>query len=212
MALLFWMLDVTMKFSVLVAAFLMCLAGAGAAWAESPEQREAARQAYTTGDLAFKEGRYEDALTAFQQGYELSHRARFLLNVAHTQRKLGQMREALATYKRFLLTDPKPADRSLAEQMVKEVDALLAEEDALKATSGPPLPSAADAPPAFQAAPPVVMHADASAAPAPPPLVQRWYFWAGLGALVAAGVVVGVALSGGGDPGRTNGSWGELRL
>lgn len=180
--------------------------------AQSEADEEAARQAFRKGNKAFSEARYADALTEFTRGYDLSKRPRFLLNMAHTQRKLGQERDALASYRRFLLTDPRPQDRALAEDMVREIEAVLAQQDAAaasaqQATAAPLVRPAEPSAPVVMAPPP---------APAPTPsLVHRWYFWGGLGALVVAGVVTGVIVANSKssrEEYRTQGTWGVWPL
>lgn len=192
---------------------LGALLAGGQAVAQAPDEQEAARKAFREGDAAFKASRFEEALTAFERGYELSRRPRFLLNIAHTQRKLGQMRAALASYRRFLLTDPKPDDRDMAKDMAAEIEALLAEEDALRAANAPPPPTQPPqaAPEPLVAPAPVVL--DAGSEPDDSPaLYERWPFWAGVGVVVVAGVVAAVLLSGGDEAAPRSGSWGELRL
>lgn len=188
--------------------------GGGQAMAETPAQRTAAKKAFVEGDAAFKQERFEDALAAFKTGHELSGKPRFVLNIAHCQRKLGRFAEALASYQQFLATETKPADREVAEQMIAEVRPLLAEQEAererakqLALASPPPAP-----PPPLPA--PVLPENDGGlvqASPADVPIYSRWYFWAGLGAVVVAGVAAAVALSGD-ESAKQNGSWGQLRL
>lgn len=199
-----------MKSLLYVMVFAACALCAPHVSAETAEEKAAARQAFVKGDAAFRANRFEEALSAFEEGYALSRRPRFLLNIGHTQRKLGHMREALASYRRFLLTDPKPDDQALARQMVTEIEALLAEEAALapqQATQPPP-----PAPEPMVAAPPVVLEAEAPDEGADKPVYHRWYFWAGVTAVVAAGVIAALALGGGGSDDVRSGSWGELRL
>jgi tetratricopeptide (TPR) repeat protein len=179
-----------------------------AAAAEGPD--DAARAAYKRGNEAFADRRYQEALVAFTEGYDLSKRPRFLLNIAHTHRKMGQMREALATYKRFLVTEPAKLDKEAAEQSIVEVEQFLAEEEALKKSE--PAPAAAPEPlPVVPAPAPVADLSATSAEPAP--LHRRWYFWAGVGAVVVAGVATAVLLSSGSETSfKDNGTWGSLRL
>jgi len=179
--------------------------------AETPAQRTAAKEAFVRGDAAFKQERFEDALAAFKSGFELSEKPRFLLNIGHCQKKLGRLEEALNSYQRFLATDPKPADRDLAQQMVDEVTPLVAQEKAEReqreraaqlAMSPPPPPAAATVP---------LNNIQAQTTEPDVPIYSRWYFWAGVGVVVVAGVVAGVALSGGDDTNHV-GTWGEVRL
>lgn len=190
--------------------------GAGAARAETPAQRTAAKRAFIQGDTAFKQERFEDALAAFKTGHDLSGKPRFILNIAHCQRKLGRFAEALASYEQFMATETKLADRQVAEQMIAEVRPLLAAQEAEReranrlASAPPPQPSATPLP---LPAPALPANGDGlvQASSTDPPLYSRWYFWAGLGAVVVAGVATAVALSGD-ESARQNGSWGQLRL
>lgn len=196
---------------VALGVLLALVYAGGRAFAETPAQRTAAKRAFVQGDEAFKQDRFEDALKAFQEGYALSDKPRFLLNIAHCQRKLGQLAEALASYKQFLATDPKAGDRELAEQMVAEVEPLVAQENAARIQREQAAQLAvAPAPPAPTPAPTTHETIDV-VEKTPAPLYTRWYFWAGIGAVVVAGVAVGFALSGG-DDSKQVGSWGEIRL
>jgi tetratricopeptide (TPR) repeat protein len=189
---------------------VVLVAWAGLAAAETPAQRTAAKKAFVQGDDAFKQGRYEEALAAFKSGFELSEKPRFLLNIAHCQRKLGRFGESLENYQRFLETDPKPADRDLALKMVAEVTPLAAQEKAereqhdraAQLSVNPTAPAATAVPLTDVAAHP---------AEAAGPLYSRWYFWAGVGVVLVAGVFTVLALSDG-DAASQTGSWGEVRL
>lgn len=209
------MREPTMKTTFAVLVILLSLVAEATAWAQSDAQDQA-RKAFVRGDAAYKASRFDEALAAFTEGYDLSRRPRFLLNIAHTQRKLGHMRAAAATYRRFLLTDPKPEDRELAQQMVDEIEALLAEEAALKPSSPSPpdLAPPPEPPPAERtatAASPMVLEAEAPTA-SEPALYTRWYFWAGVTGVVALGVLGAIALSADEPDAKRAGSWGELRL
>ena len=208
-----------MKSIITVLALTTLLVG-GWANAETAAERDEAREAFRAGDAAFQASHFEEALAAFERGYQLSQRPRFLLNVAHTQRKLGQDREALATYQRFLLTDPKPEDRAIANEMVTEIEARLAQEDSAKArqalerTQPPEHTQAPQAvPQPVITAEPVVLNTTATIDEQPSKaFYQRWPFWATVGGVVVVGAVGVLLLSGGDSDGRQSGSWGDLRL
>lgn len=206
-----------------ILAFVICGAvafGASFARAESPEDAAEARNAYAEGDQAFQEGRFADAIRLFTRGYELSGRPRFLLNIAHAQRLSGHSQEALETYRKFLATDPRPEDRDQAQAAVSEIEAALAATPASGSTGGADTPAAG---PVQPVAPPT---APAAAPPSDPLMHERaaaqtddesglpWYFWAGIGAAVVAGVVIVMVASGGDDaPGfRDMGTWGRVDL
>src|ERR1700742_4582195 len=68
-----------------------------------------AHGAFVLGQPAFKEARYDEALTQFQTAFTLSGRPELLITLAQTYRKLLRFDEALAACERFLATNPPPA-------------------------------------------------------------------------------------------------------
>ncbi len=172
----------------------------------------AAKKAYSRGDRAFRAGNYPDALAAFEEGYKLSGKALFLLNIAHSKHLMKDTAGAIESYRAFLETKPEAEDREIAEKAIEELSAEL-----------PPEPAPAPEPEPYRRVPgpttPEVSQGAVSLTDAPAPaeaspgLTSRWYFWAGLAAVVAAGVVVGVLVSGDEDPSfQMTGNWGALRL
>jgi hypothetical protein len=195
------------------AVAVSALAGAPAQAGESEDVRKA-REHYKNGDDAFKAGRYDEAYREWEAGFKLSGRPLFLLNMAHAERKRGELRDARALYQRYMLMEPQTKFRAEVESVLKEIDAALAAEDAAKAAHPDPAASAPPPPPPAPAtAPPAVSAPPLSLAPPPPsesrpvggidaearaergddhPFYGRWWFWAGAGALVAAGVLTAV--------------------
>ena len=88
-----------------------------------------AREHFRVGEQAFKEGRYQDAYREWQAGYELSPRALFLLNMAHAERRRGDLPNARVLYRRYLLMEPDSKLRGEVEQVLKEIDAVLPAQD-----------------------------------------------------------------------------------
>lgn len=202
----------------LAAGFL--LSPAQVAQAQSDADMLAARGAYLAGDKAFSEGRYADAVRLFTEGYELSRRPRFLLNIAHAQRLDGQLQEAANTYRQFLESDPRPADREMAESALAEIEAQLG------SVKPPPPEPVAPRPPAVEPEVPTSSAADKRERDVPMLLSRQetragddssdktWILWAGVGVAVAAAIVLVVVLSGGDDapPFQTTGTWGRADL
>jgi hypothetical protein len=170
------------------AGLLLALALAGGPMSPAPAraaERADARKAkahYKQGEEAFKAGRFEEAYRQWQLGYQLSSRPLFLLNMAHAERRRGDLRNARALYQRFLLMEPQSKLRAEIEGVLREIDSALAAEpaglaaesrpadagsDGADAVSPPPEAAAAALAPAPMAdpAPPV-----AAAATAPPPI------------------------------------------
>jgi tetratricopeptide (TPR) repeat protein len=169
---------------------------------ESNETARKARELYQRGEEAFKAERFDEAFRHWQEGYQLSERPLFLLNMAQAQRRRGDLRSARSLYRRYLLVEPETKLRGDVEAILKEIDSSLADEDK---ASKPPEPPAAEAPPAFEpppAAPPAPSPPPPPPEPAPSPttlittvpdqparpIYKRWWFWTAAGAAVAAGV------------------------
>jgi tetratricopeptide (TPR) repeat protein len=176
-----------------------------AAAAEPSEAEQKARAHYAQGEAAFHAGRYEEAAAEFEAGFAAMPRPGFLLNIGHSQRRLGNLRKARAAYKKFLLVDPGSKMRPEVESLIAELDSAIADEDhgehAAAAATTPPAqpPPRLDAPSvtatgtASGAAlvPGPVGLASIDRAPGPAPLYKRPWFWAAVGA-VAVGAAAGV--------------------
>jgi hypothetical protein len=184
-------------------AAVAAVAGAGRSWAQAqPEGDEVkrAREHFKRGDEAFKAGRLEEAFKEFEAGYLISQRPLFVLNMGHVERRRGELRNARALYRRFLLMDADSKLRGEVEAVLKEIETAIAAEEAASrplATPGPlsPLPveTPPPPPPAPPPPPPVVLVAPPP--PPPPPFYKRWWFWTGAGAVVTAGVITAIVIS-----------------
>ena len=108
--------------------------------AESDAVRKA-REHYRSGDEAFKAGRYEDAYREWEAGYKLSGRPLFLLNMAHAERRRGQLPNARALYQRYMVMEPETKLRGGIEGVLKEIDAALAAEEAAARPASPSPPA-----------------------------------------------------------------------
>ncbi len=71
-----------------------------------------ARELYQNGVILYDEGRYEDAILAWEEAYRLSPRPLLLFNMANALERLAQWQEALDTlsrYRAFARTDEREA-------------------------------------------------------------------------------------------------------
>jgi tetratricopeptide (TPR) repeat protein len=199
------------------------------AHAADPPEEIVAREHYDKGQAAFQAGRYAEASREFEAGYELSRRPAFLLNMAHAERRQGELRKARERYRRYLLVDPESNVRGAVESVLEEIERALAAEVAEPATAPAPAPSQPAAtepapvvPPPLQLAPPAALRdappsllGGADTAPVTPgtkdrPVYRRWWFWATAGAVAAATVLTGLALRRGGASYARQGSLGTL--
>lgn len=79
------------------------LASAGPVQSTQPPSRvEAAHAHFLLGEASYRAARWQAALTEFRAGYALDPRPEFLLNMAQTERRLGQYQAALTDCQRFL--------------------------------------------------------------------------------------------------------------
>lgn len=74
-----------------------------------------ARELFQKGDVAYAEGRYEEALSAFSEAYELSGRAQLLFNVSNALERLGRYQEAVDALDKYLASG-KAKDRDVVQK------------------------------------------------------------------------------------------------
>jgi tetratricopeptide (TPR) repeat protein len=82
-----------------------------------------ARRHFEDGNAAYAAGRYDEALAEFTAGHALVPRPSFLLNLAQTHRKLGQLELAKERYLDFLRTLPDDSPlRPQIAQIALDID------------------------------------------------------------------------------------------
>jgi tetratricopeptide (TPR) repeat protein len=176
-----------------LAALLVLLAGSQAR-AQNPSPEELARRHHDRGTTFYNLGQFEEAIAEYRRGYEQKADPVFLYNIGQAYRQLGAHDKALFFYRRYLSTAPESSNRLQVEEWVAELDALVAAESRARSPAPPePLSGAPAAPAAAVVAP---APADLSARETPRgPLWQRWWFWAGVGGVVAGGIAAALLIS-----------------
>jgi tetratricopeptide (TPR) repeat protein len=102
-----------------------------------------AKELFAKGDAAYAEGRYEEALAAFQEAYSLSGRPQLLFNVSNALERLGRYAEAVDALEKYLASG-KARDRDVVQKRLanlkkrvedqkKEQDRLAKEEEERRA-------------------------------------------------------------------------------
>jgi tetratricopeptide (TPR) repeat protein len=136
---------------------------------------------FEKGTRLYQVGEYERALVEFKAGHVEEPDPSFLFNIAQCHRQMGQPKEAITFYKRFLSLSPDTPMRGDVERKIKEL-----EEESRKqaevAPAPPPLatrPAPSPAAP-LQPVPEVETRQSASGAS------SRWPLW--LGAAVTLGL------------------------
>jgi tetratricopeptide (TPR) repeat protein len=170
---------------------LVLLSGPVGAQTAPPE--ELARRHHERGSTFYNLGQFEEAIAEYRKGYEQKADPVFLYNIGQSYRQLGAHDKALFFYRRYLSTAPDASNRLEVEQWVAELEALVAAEERAR-TPAPPEPLSAPG-----AAPPAAVMGPA---PEPElketrrgPLWQKWWFWAGVGGVVAGGIAAALLVS-----------------
>lgn len=142
--------------SLLASLSLGLLAPPALAQSAPDANQERAKELYQNGSLLYEEGRYEDAIVAFQEAYRLSEQPKLLYNIAQAQERLGRYQEALDTLSRYRAYAPAE-EREALDRRIRNLERRLEEQGgAAPVTTPAPGPTATPTP-----AP--------SPTPAPPP-------------------------------------------
>ncbi len=97
-----------------------------------------ARELWENGAILYNEGRYEDAIAAWQEAWRLSERPLILTNIANAQERLGLWQDALTTLNRYRAFAPAE-ERDALDRRIDNLERRLAE----KAATEQATPSAA---------------------------------------------------------------------
>jgi tetratricopeptide (TPR) repeat protein len=149
---------------------------------------ESARPMFEMGRRAYEEGRYAEALDAFQRVFVLTGHPAMLINIANAHARMGEPRRAAASLEQYLALVPDAVDRLVLESRIA---ALYAEANTVPLVETAPAPTP---PPAAEPPAPPPSAASIPAYPESAPeqhglLLGRTYTWLALGtSLVLAGV------------------------
>jgi tetratricopeptide (TPR) repeat protein len=145
----------TRRIALLVA--VLAVAHAAPAVAQPSE----AERLYTSGQKAYDEKRYDDALAAWEKSYALSRLPGLLFNVAQAYRLRnlpGDCAKAAETYEKFLQLDRNSPQRANAQKLLAELQGCSSAEHQRNATlpltfTPPPAPTQPQAQPQPQPLP-----------------------------------------------------------
>ena len=105
--------------AILFVGGLASLAPVSAAEAQTPEQRQRAREMYAQGQREFDAGNFEAAQAAFEQAYAAVANPVVLLGVASAQERRGMTGEACGTLRRYLRERADAPDRATIEGRIE---------------------------------------------------------------------------------------------
>jgi tetratricopeptide (TPR) repeat protein len=98
-----------------------------AASVELDENEEQARRLFLLGDDLYMQGRYEEALAAFEESYELSGRPLLLYNMANVHERSGDFEQALLKLEAYLpesTDEERPRLRTRIESLRDRIERL----------------------------------------------------------------------------------------
>lgn len=101
-------------------SLLLLLSGSAFAQ-DDPDPDTRARELYENGAILYEEGRYEEAIVAWQQAYDLSERHALLYNIANAQERAGQYQAALDTLAQYRALAPA-SERDVLDRRLKSIE------------------------------------------------------------------------------------------
>lgn len=132
---------------------------------------KAAKRHFTKGEKLFALGRFDDALEQYEKAFEAKPLPGFLFNIAQCHRNLGNIDQAIFSYRKYLRESPDAENREAVEKQIEEL-----EEE--KARTGGGGGIVIREPPPDDRKPPKG---------AKKPIYSRWWFWGGVAAVAGAG-------------------------
>jgi len=85
-----------------------------------------AKELYDNGAQLYEEGRYEDAIAAWQEAYRLSEKPLLLFNIANALERIGRYTEALESLNRYRAF-ARPDERDTLERRIANLEKRVAE-------------------------------------------------------------------------------------
>ena len=174
---------------LVIALLVTLLAFVRVAHADDPALR-AAKRHYDRGEKLFALGKFDEALDEYQKAFDAKPLPGFLFNIGQCHRNLGNLDQAIFSYKKYLTLQPDADNKEKVEQLIDELEQKKAQSDTEKFGLG----NNQNPPPGGGGEP-------------TKPIYKKWWFWTGVG-VVAAGAGVGTYLVlSGGPPGTDLGNY-----
>lgn len=115
---------------------------------ESAADDARARELYENGSILYEEGRYEDAIAAWEEAYRLSGRPLLLFNTANALERLGRYDEAMTLLQRYRAYAPAE-EREILDRRIRNLETRIDDQKErsaaapVVATAPPPAPAVA---------------------------------------------------------------------
>lgn len=113
----------------------LLLSGSAFAQDEDPDAR--ARELYENGAALYEEGRYDEAIVAWDEAYRLSERHALLYNIANAQERLGDYEAALDTLAEYRAFAPA-SERDVLDRRLRSIERRMEESGQTASTTTVP--------------------------------------------------------------------------
>jgi tetratricopeptide (TPR) repeat protein len=114
-----------MRWKVLALAVLVCASAPAAAQDPTDPIEARGMELYENGVILYDEGRYEDAIVAWTEGYRLTQRSGFLYNIANAQERIGDYQGAIDTLGRYRAL-AKAEERETLDRRIRSLEQRMA--------------------------------------------------------------------------------------
>lgn len=167
------------RFLLLLTVCLAVAVPARVARADDPATRTARRH-FERGEKLFALGKFDEALDEYQTAFDAKPLPGFLYNIGQCYRNLGDLDQAIFSFKKYLKLQPDAENKEAVERLIQDL------EDQKERGEGEKFVRK--------------KHTDEEK-----PIYKKWWFWTGVGAVVVGGTVgIYAASSGGSGPPMTN--------
>src|SRR5690349_17724289 len=144
----------------------VCLAVAVPArtsYADDPATR-AARRHFERGEKLFALGKFDEALEEYQTAFDAKPLPAFLYNIGQCYRNLGDLDQAIFSFKKYLKLEPEAENKDAVNRLVEDLEDQKARGEGEKFVRKKPQGESK-------------------------PIYKKWWFWTGVGAVVVGGSI-----------------------
>lgn len=163
-----------MKAVALLAIFAF---GAAGVPAHADDGTRVAKAHVEKAKKLFNLGKFDDALSEYQKAYDAKPLPKLLFNIAQCYRNLGQVDQAIFTYKSYLQNVPNAGNRAEVEATIDQLEDEKARGESQRLKLTPPKEEPKEEP----------------VKPTPPtgdtPIYKKWWFWTTIAVVGVAGGV-----------------------
>jgi tetratricopeptide (TPR) repeat protein len=160
------------RFVLLVCMMLVAAVPARTAYADDPATRTARRH-FERGEKLFALGKFDAALDEYQTAFDAKPLPAFLYNIGQCYRNLGDLEQAIFSFKKYLRLSPEAENKEAVERLIEDLEDQKARGDSEKFNRQ-------------------------QREEANKPIYSKWWFWTGVGVVaVAGGIGIYAATSGG---------------